>query len=168
MIKSNRPKYLIEADHKNKIINIKLSGFFRIKEAEEFITQLYKYVSQIKLRFQYSLIIDCSEICIFKREILKIVENVYSGCREYENIVFLNPISILPRIQIQDVINKCKGFSRNVFFDTREEVYLYLGINIIKKSETINSPNSENENITNNFCWQYFYDILKKDKITRN
>lgn len=98
-------KYQFKLNEKDKMLHISAEGFFRNDESTAFINTFWESVSQIEDPNKFLLVIDLTNLAVTKQDL---VHKIADGFQDFEkpgfqNIVMINPISILARQQIHNV-----------------------------------------------------------------
>ena len=99
----NKHNMLIKNSEKTFLIT--LHGFFGIEEAEKFFVDYTNHTSKINCN-DYSIVIVCRELAVFKPEILPYLKEAYKLYKNFKTIIFINPPKITPKSQIRRIASE--------------------------------------------------------------
>lgn len=114
--------YNIDVQAGKKVFLLSFHGFFSVERAENFVQDFEKETGAINPQ-DYTLILDCSELAVFKPDILPILAECYKlyMSKNFKKIVFVNPTNATGKSQLKRV-----GTQVNLvadFVDTADEAY---------------------------------------------
>lgn len=99
---------------------IRLAGQYGLDHAEDFFKQYEKNVSRINPA-DYHIIIDCSNLNVFKPEILPYLEEAYKAYNAFKRITFINSPNRISLAQIQRIAKKIGLINRFEFVESEAE-----------------------------------------------
>lgn len=112
--------YKFEIDDKQKVLHIMAEGFFKNNESAAFMETLYETFGSIQAT-EYDLIVDLIHLDVIKQNLVYRIADAFKLYDElgFRNIVIINPISILAKVQLFNIARSVH-FS-GTFVDSLEE-----------------------------------------------
>ncbi|QXE01372.1 hypothetical protein [Terribacillus sp. DMT04] len=96
--------YKFEIDDKKKVLLITAEGFFKNDESAAFMEKLYEAFGFVQAT-DYDLIVDVSNLDVVKQDLVYKIADAFELYDElgFKNIVIINPISILAKVQLFNI-----------------------------------------------------------------
>jgi hypothetical protein len=113
----------VERNHEKKVLFAELDGFPAADAAKHVLEGFDKAVSDINPK-EYSLLIDCMKLGVFKPESVPVLENLFQLyiAKGFRKIVFVNPSNAVSSMQLRRVARNVSGFTGQ-FADTLEQAW---------------------------------------------
>ncbi|MFP7476781.1 hypothetical protein [Terribacillus saccharophilus] len=112
--------YKFEVDDKNKVLHIIAEGFFKNDESAAFMETLYETFGSIQAT-EYDLIVELIHLNVIKQDLVYRIADALKLYDElgFRNIVIINPISILAKVQLFNIARSVHF--TGTFVDSLEE-----------------------------------------------
>ena len=105
-----------------RILYLSLEGFFEVDKTKEAVERLKTTLKSFSTK-EYSLVIDCSSMLVFKPEMLPVLTECYNLYQSagFRHVVFI-VTNVSVNMQLKRIARSVEGFLPE-FVDTKEESF---------------------------------------------
>ncbi|MCM3784824.1 hypothetical protein M3231_17800 [Neobacillus mesonae] len=104
---------------KEQIIWVDLQGFFDVQKTQDEVDIFEASMDQLPLK-DLTLVIDSTDLAVFKREIIPILEHCYALYSRFKRCIMVDPASPTAKLQLHKAAKNVEGFTGEFVSTTAE------------------------------------------------